>query len=161
MDHTINCQIQIAIICEKNIFSFTSFHSKKYKFNHTFLQQWLTNDDVRLLDVKKLPLQYHSVKKNQDFHFNDTIFRALFLSLRVGNYMWKLCHLINKAFFFTLHILLYRIPTKLERYERCKFGYFLKRVCNRPLKILLFGRFKLGTLNNSSIWFFLTLSTTR
>ena len=72
-------------------------------------------------------------KKKIKIFVSDTLFGALFLSLRVGNYMWKLCHLINKAFFFTLHILLYRIPTKLERYERWKFVYFLKRVCNRPL----------------------------
>ena len=55
----------------------------------------------------------------------------------MGNYMWKLCHLINKAFFFTLHILLYRILTKLERYKRWKCVYFVKRVCNRPLKVYM------------------------
>ena len=51
--------------------------------------------------------------------------------------MWKLCHLINEALFLTLHILLYRIPTKLERYERWKCVFFLKRVCNRPLTLWL------------------------
>ena len=112
------------------------FHSQKSNFIHTSLRHWFDNDVVRFVNLKSWWLKLGSVRtrKKIKIFISDTFFGALFLSLRVGNYMWKLCHLINKAFFFTLHILLYRIPTKLERYERWKCVYFLKRVCNRPLK---------------------------
>ena len=85
------------------------FHSQKYKFIHTLLRHWLDNDDVRFVNMKKKIMikvgQSQNKKKTQIF-ISDTFFQAIFLGLRVGNYMWKWCHLINKDFVFKLHIFL-------------------------------------------------------